>query len=67
MRMSLWGKLVEDIWNSAVSRCGCGVRGCGAGAVHVRAKFYPHSGVWYILHSYLYMLYKLLNNLLIMG
>ena len=23
----------------------CGVRRCGAGAVHVRVKFYPHSGV----------------------
>ena len=35
---------MEDIWNSAVSRCGCGVRGygAGAGAVHVRVRFYPH-------------------------
>ena len=43
---NLWG----DIWVGAVSRCGCGVRcaGAGAGAVHVRARFCPHSGVWFL-------------------
>ena len=35
---NLWG----DIWAGAVSRCGCGVRCAGAGAVHVRVRFYPH-------------------------
>ena len=41
-------KLWEDIWNGAVFRCGCGVRssGAGAGAVHVREKSFPHTGVW---------------------
>ena len=38
---NLWG----DIWAGAVSRCG--VRCAGAGAVHERARFCPHSGVWY--------------------
>ena len=41
---NLWG----DIWAGAVSRCGCGVRCAGAGAVHVRVNFCPHTGVWAI-------------------
>ena len=41
---NLWG----DIWAGAVSRCGCGVRCAGAGAVYVRARFCPHSGVWFL-------------------
>ena len=45
---NLWG----DIWAGAVSRCGCGVRCAGAGAVHVRANFCPHTGVCYIQYIF---------------
>ena len=42
LKSELWGKLV----GRHLGWCGFTVRVRGAGAVHVRANFCPHTGVW---------------------